>query len=131
VVTCVVYDSHVHVITAPARLVMCDMLIGSVERIIQSNLFLRLLKRVRVTELIVHKRQISYTVVTPTGHSEQFEQVLFNTRPLRLLLKASKGLQWLTAHSPPASTIVAVAMTLLSPSNCHHNSKILSVDNYI
>ncbi len=50
--------------TAPARLVMCDMLVGSVERIVQSNVLLRLLQRVRIVGMVVQKRQLSYTVVT-------------------------------------------------------------------
>ena len=40
------------------------MLAGSVERVIASHWLLRLLKRMRVSELILRRRQQSYTVVT-------------------------------------------------------------------
>ena len=43
---------------------MCDMLVGSVERIVESNVILRLLRRMKVVGMIVQRRQLSYTVVT-------------------------------------------------------------------
>ena len=48
----------------PTRLVMCDMLEGSVERIVRSNWLLGLLERLRVLPMILQRRQQSYTVVT-------------------------------------------------------------------
>ncbi len=149
--------------TAPARLVMCDMLVGSVERIVQSNVLLRLLQRVRIVGMVVQKRQLSYTVVTQvqrvrlvtiiikytacvcvrlniylyviviivhknliiiiiiifpsthtqTGHSEQFEQVLFDARPLRLMLKLHRAVKWCRAH--PKLTITTVTTVFSIP----------------
>ncbi|XP_064383534.1 uncharacterized protein LOC135332129 isoform X2 [Halichondria panicea] len=98
---------------APARLVMCDMLVGSVERIVQSNVLLRLLQRVRIVGMVVQKRQLSYTVVTQTGHSEQFEQVLFDARPLRLMLKLHRAVKWCRAH--PKLTIATVTTVFSIP----------------
>ena len=48
----------------PANLIMCDMLLGSVEKIIQSNVVLRLLKRLHLVPLIVIHRDKSYQVQT-------------------------------------------------------------------
>ena len=52
------------VCTVPARLVVCDMVVGSVEHIIKSSWLLRLLERLRVLSLVVQRRQLSYNVVT-------------------------------------------------------------------
>ena len=43
---------------------MCDMLNGSVERIVRSNWLLGLLDRLRVLRLVLKQRQRSYDVVT-------------------------------------------------------------------
>ncbi len=59
-------------ITAPARLVMFDVLQGSVERIIASNSFLTLLERLGLSKMIVHSRHESYTVTTQVSHTESF-----------------------------------------------------------
>lgn len=55
---------QVSLFTVPASLVVCDMVVGSVERIIKSSWLLRLLERLRVLSLVVHRRQLSYNVVT-------------------------------------------------------------------
>lgn len=44
---------------------MCDMLEGSVERIIHSNRLLGLLENLHIISLILHSRQQSYSVLTP------------------------------------------------------------------
>lgn len=54
--------------SAPARLVMCDMLQGSVERIISSNWLLQLLEKLRVSRLVIQKRQQSYLVTTQVNN---------------------------------------------------------------
>lgn len=54
--------------SAPARLVMCDMLQGSVERIISSNWLLQLLEKLRVSRLAIQKRQQSYLVTTQVNN---------------------------------------------------------------
>ena len=50
--------------TVPARLVICDMMVGSVERIIGSSWLLGVLDRLRVLSLVVQRRQLSYNVTT-------------------------------------------------------------------
>ena len=50
--------------TVPARLVVCDMMVGSVERIIGSSWLLGVLDRLRVLSLVVQRRQLSYNVTT-------------------------------------------------------------------
>lgn len=57
-------NHHYHYHSAPARLVMCDMLQGSIERIITSNWLLRLLDRLRISRLVIQRRQQSYLVTT-------------------------------------------------------------------
>ena len=49
--------------SAPARLVICDMVQGSVEKIIRSFWLFGLLERLRVLQMIVKRRQISYNVM--------------------------------------------------------------------
>lgn len=71
---------------APTRLVMCDMLVGSVERIIHSNSLLRFLQWIKILQYVVWKRQQSYSVQMQTGSTEQFEQVVFLVWPMRLSL---------------------------------------------
>ena len=60
---------------APARMVMCDMLTGSLERIINSGWFPWLLWRLGVTRFIVWKRKRSYLVTTQVGRDGQVERV--------------------------------------------------------
>jgi hypothetical protein len=62
----------------PTRLVMCDMLEGSVEKIIWSNRLLRALEGLHIISFIVQSRQQSYAVVTPAemGKKER-EGLLF------------------------------------------------------
>ena len=58
-------DMHI----APSSFIMCDMLNGSVERIVSSSWLLSFLERVRILKWIVQRRQKSYhvhTQVTPT-----------------------------------------------------------------
>ena len=50
--------------TVPARLVVCDMMVGSVERIIGSSWLLGVLDQLRVLSLVVQRRQLSYNVTT-------------------------------------------------------------------
>ena len=57
-------NHHYHYHSAPARLVMCDMLQGSIERIITSNWLLRLLDRLQISRLVIQRRQQSYLVTT-------------------------------------------------------------------
>ena len=57
--------------TVPASLVVCDMVVGSVERIIRSSWLLRLLERLRVRSLVVQRRQLSYNVVTQVTYNSQ------------------------------------------------------------
>ena len=52
------------VCAAPANLVMCDMLVGSVDRIVGSNWLLWILDRMKLMRLIIRWRQPSYLVVT-------------------------------------------------------------------
>lgn len=47
---------------------MCDMLQGSVERIISSNWLLQLLEKLRVSRLVIQKRQQSYLVTTQVNN---------------------------------------------------------------
>ena len=69
-IACLLYDdlslshthTHTHTQLAPARYIMCDMLQGSVERIIYSNPLLRALQRLKLVRYIVWKRQTSYSV---------------------------------------------------------------------
>lgn len=79
----------------PARLVMCDMLEGSVERIINSNRILQVLKRLHIISLIVSSQQQSYAVMTPEGVTEQFEQVVFSVWPVRIAIKLSVIGSWM------------------------------------
>ena len=55
---------YVSFLPVPARSVMCDMLKGSVERIIRSSYLLRLINRLRLISLIVVHQDTSYTVDT-------------------------------------------------------------------
>ena len=48
----------------PTRLVMCDMLEGSVERIVRSNSLLRWMDKLHLLSFVVRHRQQSYAVVT-------------------------------------------------------------------
>ena len=60
--------TDVHII-APSSFIMCDMLSGSVERIVSSSWLLLFLERVRILKWIVRRRQKSYhihTQVSPT-----------------------------------------------------------------
>ena len=52
------------VFAVPARLVVCDMALGSVERIIRSSWLLGVLERLRVLALVVQRRQLSYNITT-------------------------------------------------------------------
>ena len=54
----------VYMCAVPARLVVCDMVVGSVERIINSSWLLRSLDWLRVLALVVQRRQLSYKVTT-------------------------------------------------------------------
>ena len=47
---------------APSRLIVFDMLCGSVERIISSNPLLRFLQWIRLLNRVIWKRQDSYSV---------------------------------------------------------------------
>ena len=49
---------------APANLLMCDLLEGSLERVINSSQALQLLGRMGLVSYLVPHRQSSYTVVT-------------------------------------------------------------------
>ena len=57
--TCIT-DVHI----APSSFVMCDMLSGSVERIVSSSWLLLFLERVGILKWIVQRRQKSYHVHT-------------------------------------------------------------------
>ena len=65
-----VYTLHVRIcchfsfLAVPAHFVMCDMLKGSVERIVRSSFLLRLIDRLRLLTLIVVHKDISYAVDT-------------------------------------------------------------------
>ena len=64
--------TDVHII-APSSFIMCDMLSGSVERIVSSSWLLLFLERVRILKWIVQRRQKSYhihTQVSPTINIE-------------------------------------------------------------
>ena len=47
---------------APSRLIVCDMLVGSVERMIDSNPLLRFLQWIGVLRHVIWRRQDSYSV---------------------------------------------------------------------
>ena len=64
VCVCVCMCVCVCVSTAPAKLVMCDMLVGSVERIVESSRLLWLLDRTKLMRLVIRWRQPSYLVIT-------------------------------------------------------------------
>ena len=49
---------------APSSFIMCDMLSGSVERIVSSSRLLLFLERVRILNWIIQRRQKSYNVHT-------------------------------------------------------------------
>lgn len=55
--------------TVPARLVVCDMMVGSVERIIGSSWLLGVLDQLRVLSLVVQRRQLSYNVTTQVRYN--------------------------------------------------------------
>ena len=50
--------------TVPSSFIMCDMLSGSVERIVSSSRLLSFLERVRILKWIIQRRQKSYHVHT-------------------------------------------------------------------
>ena len=52
------------IILAPVRMVMCDMVTGSLDRIINSGLFPWLLWRLGATRYIIWKQKASYLVTT-------------------------------------------------------------------
>ncbi len=68
-----------------------------------------MLARVRYA-ITVHKYLFPHT---QTGHSEQFEQVLFDARPLRLMLKLRRAVKWCRAH--PKLTIATITMVFSIP----------------
>jgi hypothetical protein len=70
----------------PANLVVCDMLRGSVNRIIMSSMIFGLLRFLRLESLIVVHQDTSYTVDTQLGNTEQFERIAFRARPIRIAL---------------------------------------------
>ncbi|XP_065897600.1 uncharacterized protein [Dysidea avara] len=78
---------------APSSFVMCDMLNGSVERIIQSSRLLLFLQRIGVLNWVIQRRQKSYFVHTQGGDSEQFEQVVFRVLPIRTALYSQQAIQ--------------------------------------
>lgn len=59
-----VQNQHFFNPLVPASFVMCDMLQGSVERVIASNIVFRVLERAKLRKYILILRQQSYTVVT-------------------------------------------------------------------
>ena len=66
---------------------MCDLLEGSVERIIQSNVLLRLLERLNVLSTVLHHREKSYTVVTQVASRGSSKKVLRGPHPLIVILR--------------------------------------------
>ena len=101
-------------VQAPANLVMCDMLVGSVDRIVGSNWLLWILDRMKLMRLIIRWRQPSYLVVTQSGETEQFEQVVLGVRPLRVALRAYRAAIWIGAH-PIGVAAVAVGSAAVVP----------------
>ncbi|KAL5493303.1 hypothetical protein EMCRGX_G014460 [Ephydatia muelleri] len=100
-------------VQAPAKLVMCDMLVGSVDRIVGSNWLLWILDRTKLMRLIIRWRQPSYLVVTQSGETEQFEQVVLGVRPLRVALQAYRAASWIGAHpSGVAAVLVGSAVVI-------------------
>ena len=75
------------------------------------------------THTHTHTRTHTHTLHSQIGASEQFEQVLFNVRPMRLTLKIYDVLRWCRAHPglttsltlflPAAALGTAIALKLL------------------
>jgi hypothetical protein len=101
---------------------MCDMLEGSVERIIHSNRFLVLLENLRIISFIVQSRQPSYTVLTPDGVTEQFEQVVFSVWPVRIAINISRVARWMRRqrYASLLSIPPLTAVGLIFLRNCTH-----------
>ena len=57
-----------------------------------------------------------HSQTSQTGHTEQFEQVIFNVRPLRIALWVHRSARWMkvnsTVFSVAALTTVSVAVAL-------------------
>jgi hypothetical protein len=80
-------DMYFHIMgQVSAGYIVCDVVKGSVERIIDSNPLLRVLKWLRLSQYIIWRRQKSYAVQLETGNTEEFEQVVFRVWPMRLSL---------------------------------------------
>ena len=56
---------------------------------------------------------LSLSLLTQTGVTEQFEQVVFSVRPLRVALRVYNVARWLRTH--PLSTAVAAAAMVTIP----------------